>query len=268
MIHLYKDNYLFEHKSSSTSKENFINHIHFEWELYYLVDGSTDFFINGSVYDLKPGDLLLIKPAAFHFATPAKNKVYERIVINFPNSHAAPFNDEKFEQSVFFFHLPENSPIQTLLHSISYAVKNFNADDAFLSIKSLLDAILVQLKYYQNSTNEVPQPHIVNTLLENVLEYIENNPTKALTLESIAKHFFISISWLTHTFKQHLDVTPKQYINYKKILYSQQLILAGTAPSEVYTIIGYNDYSTFFRQYKKTLKRSPKEDYLNRRSKL
>lgn len=268
MIHLYKDDYLFEHKSSAISKENFINHIHFEWELYYLVDGSTDFFINGSVYDLKPGDLLLIKPAAFHFATPAKNKIYERIVINFPNEHLLSFTKTKSDQSVFFFHLPKASPIKDLLHNISHAVKHFSPDDAFLTIKSLLDAILIQLKYYHNSSNELPKPHIVNTLLENVLEYIENNPTKTLTLDSIAKHFFISISWLTHTFKQHLDVTPKQYINYKKILYSQQLILAGTAPSEVYTIIGYNDYSTFFRQYKKTLKRSPKEDYLNRRNKL
>ena len=46
----------------------------------------------------------------------------------------------------------------------------------------------------------------------------------------------------------------------KRILYAQKLIKSGMAPTEAAIICTYNDYSTFFRQYKKFLDINPEED--------
>ena len=262
MLSLYRDDYSFEHKSSATSKENFINHIHTEWEMYYLVAGKNEFRINGSVYALEPGDLLLIKPGTFHLAHPFEEKMYERMVFLFPEKHIPQFFKEKKEENVYFFHLQQNSQTALILRCISNSVERFNQDEAFSCIINLLDVVMLYLKHDQ-SPLQTPKQYVTNASLNNILSYIENNPTGYLTLDSIAKNCYISKSWLTHIFKQHLNVAPKQYINYKKIIYAQRLIRTGTSPTEAFSLIGYNDYSTFFRQYKKILKRSPNDDYMN-----
>ena len=80
MNYLQDENFIFEHKiSHSSNKKYFLNHMHNEWELYYFIQGNTQFFLNGVSYQLQPNDLLLIPPAMFHFATPKESDAYERI---------------------------------------------------------------------------------------------------------------------------------------------------------------------------------------------
>ena len=87
MAYLQNDNFIFEHKISTTSnKHSFLNHMHNEWELYYFIEGKVEFFVDGMIYHLSPGDLFLISPTTFHFAKPKENIIYERIVIDFPET--------------------------------------------------------------------------------------------------------------------------------------------------------------------------------------
>ena len=46
----------------------------------------------------------------------------------------------------------------------------------------------------------------------------------------------------------------------KRILYAQFLINNGMSPTQAYEQCNYNEYSTFYRQYKKFLETMPKND--------
>ncbi|MBQ8374247.1 MAG: AraC family transcriptional regulator [Clostridia bacterium] len=265
MIALHRDTFQFEHKTSyGPIKEHYINHMHLEWQLLYLVDGRTSFFLNNATYQLQEGDLILIHPLFFHFATPEEDLVYERIVINFPEEIIPPVLLAQLKNLPSFFRLPDDSPIKTLLLYSSDIVKNYSSDDAYFAITNILNTILLNLKYHQKNSEYSLEPIVTNILLKNILDYIDNNLVACSNLENITKHFYISTSWLAHTFKKYLNITPKQYINYKKILYSQKLISTGTHPSIACLKVGFNDYSTFYRLYKKFLKTSPQEEYKNR----
>ncbi|MBE7083160.1 MAG: AraC family transcriptional regulator [Clostridiales bacterium] len=261
MIYSFKENYHLEHKISPVSKkEHYINHMHLEWELYYLVNGSTNFFVNNTTYQLKAGDLLLIKPTMFHFSMPKNNEVYERILITFPNDIIPPFLLEKLNELPSFFSPHNSELINTLFMSLSETAQTYSTEDAAVAVTNIVNIILLQLKYYHSSYIPSTQSTITNPLLKDILDYIENNIFECSNLEDLAKHFYISTSWLSHTFKQNLNISPKQYINFKKILHAQKLIHTGASPSSVYQTLGFNDYSTFYRLYKKFLKNSPQID--------
>lgn len=261
MIYSFKDNYHLEHKISPVSnKEHYINHMHLEWELYYLVNGNTNFFVNNTTYMLKAGDLLLIKPNTFHFSTPKNDEVYERILITFPDDVVPQFLLDKLNDLPSFFRPHDSELIKTLFMSLSKTVQVYDIEDAILAANNVVNIILLQLKYNYSSYIPALQSTITNPLLKNILDYIEKNIFDCTNLEEIAKHFYISTSWLSHTFKQNLSISPKQYINFKKILHAQKLIYKGASPSSVYQLLGFNDYSTFYRLYKKFLKNSPQID--------
>ena len=95
--------------------------------------------------------------------------------------------------------------------------------------------------------------------MEEMMAYIDENPTEKITAESLAKLFFVSPSWVVHKFKKLLGISLMQYVNKKRLLYAQRLILGGFNPTEVAEKCNFTDYSTFYRQYKKYFGISPKQ---------
>lgn len=266
MIKIFNDNFNFEYKiSKASSKDIYFKHLHREWELYYLINGNTSFFIDGVNYKVKAGDLVLIKPTMFHFCTPDNSKSYERLTIAFNESIIPNVVIERIKKTFDHYNLRNSSPIKQLLQFLIANVSESNYEESILVIQYTLKLILIQLASNQealNNTNSANAEHENEKLLKNVLNYIDNNIYDMTKLEEISKNVYISNSWLSHLFKKNLNISPKQYINHKKIFIAQNLILSGENPMMVYTKLGFINYSTFFRLYKKITKKSPKEDYL------
>ena len=58
-------------------------HAHDFLELYYFLDGSVTYYIEDQVYDLCPGDLLIIPAGKMHRPVIANENPYRSIIINF-----------------------------------------------------------------------------------------------------------------------------------------------------------------------------------------
>lgn len=57
-------------------------HYHDFYEIFFFIDGNVDYWIDGSLYHLLPGDILLIHPTELHKPVPnAEIDTYERIVL-------------------------------------------------------------------------------------------------------------------------------------------------------------------------------------------
>ncbi|XEC95914.1 AraC family ligand binding domain-containing protein [Paenibacillus tarimensis] len=61
-------------------------HEHTCFELYYLLDGEREHFMNGNVYTVKKGDMMIINPHNPHFTASSDNLQFERIVVHFSKS--------------------------------------------------------------------------------------------------------------------------------------------------------------------------------------
>ena len=69
----------------------FQNHMHNEYEILYFIQGDMDYSIEGVMYHLRPRDLLIIRPRAFHYCSPltVPNLLLNPFIIHFYADHCS-----------------------------------------------------------------------------------------------------------------------------------------------------------------------------------
>ena len=90
-----------------------------------------------------------------------------------------------------------------------------------------------------------------------VIKYLNNNIQKNISLDKLARRFFVSKYHLCRAFKEYSGISVHSYINYKRIMYAKQLILSGYTASDAAEKVGFGDYSAFYRAYLKIVGKSP-----------
>lgn len=97
--------------------------------------------------------------------------------------------------------------------------------------------------------------------IEELLSYIKQNLESELSVESLAKKFYLNRYYLMHLFKQETGYTLHSYIQKKRVIKAAELIKQGMQAGEVYMLCGFGDYSSFVRAFKKEFQLSPKKYY-------
>ena len=91
----------------------------------------------------------------------------------------------------------------------------------------------------------------VNRFGKKLYSMFFENYTENLSVESIAKRLYISSSTLSHKFKKELRISVYQYITKKRLSAAHDLIRGGETLTNAALKSGFNDYSCFYRLYKK-----------------
>ena len=73
-------------------------HYHDFYEVFFFIDGDVDYWIDGSLYHLVPGDILLVHPTELHKPVPtAEIDRYERIVLWIDKNYISEINNGVLE---------------------------------------------------------------------------------------------------------------------------------------------------------------------------
>ncbi len=234
-------------------------HSHDDYELYCFLSGNAKYYIEGSVYKLHSGDILLIKKAETHSLIIEKPLPYERITVNFNDSALL---GQRASGIISFI---DNRPLGQYNKYSAAQCKDFNLifylkklckSKDFEEKRLYLTFILNELcrEYPQQERDQI----IDN--IKPIVEYINSNLFNELSLEAIAEKFYLSKSHLNRKFKRYTGSTIWNYILTKRLIYSRGLIKAGQKPTEVYLKCGFNDYCSFYKAYKQKYGISPKDD--------
>ena len=246
-------------------------HFHNIYEIYYFIDGDADYIVEGKQYPLMPHTLLLLAPHAVHGVRINNPTRYKRFTIPF-NADLISIERRAFLLSAF--------PDSTNSHSVCYQnVGKFNLYPFFKALtdcnsspnsiaKKLMpiyiEALLAQLVVMCNSFNQAQDSIVLSNTVVQITDYINRHISEPITLDQLCEHFFISKVHLNRIFKTSIGTTVFDYIAYKRIGIAQHLLSSGTPAKEAAAKVGYNDYSTFFRAYKKITGYSPTQDALTK----
>lgn len=241
----------YERSKQPRSTDFYSSHIHNDYELLYFYDGDADFIVNGSIYHLQKNDMLFVKPAVYHNVRVLSSRPYERIVFNFHESVLRKELVPIARSMNLFYRVEASSPLKHIFDYIRDCSSTFTHEELMFLAKSALNTILMNVKYLENLA--VKEKQVVNSTIEKILLYIDENPTMPLTISHLSQQFNLSESWIAHAFKKHLGTSPANYINRKKIFYAQSLIHMGMSPVQASETCSYINYTTFYRQYKKYL---------------
>ena len=257
MITIEKDVYEFSYKRETPRADALHRHMHNGYELLYFLRGDAEYVIGSATYRLSPRTLLFIRPRDFHYLRPLSDAPYERFVIHFPREAIPPSLLAFTDNAPDVYHVPKGSETEAFFARWEAAERTYTREDLTTLLTGSVPALLLCLKYGRFA--DTAQPTRENQTLDAILRYIDEHPTERITATALAAQFFVSTSWIVHSFRTHLGITLMQYVNKKRILYAEARIREGASPTAVAKECNYESYVTFYRQFKKYLKYNPSE---------
>ncbi|MDD4000986.1 MAG: AraC family transcriptional regulator [Bacilli bacterium] len=230
-------------------KKSFLSHIHPYYEIYIFLSGEISLITENNIYDIQPNNCLIIKPFTYHRVVLKNFDFYERIVIEFElNEESIEF--EETLNSFNLINLNDYPIIMNCLNKIITYTRLFSKSDIQKLAKGLTLELIILINNLVAKKNQVIFDKR-NPLITKIINYINNNIQMDISLSSISKHFSYSRSYLANLFKAEMKISVMNYIRNKKIILADSLMSKGMKPNQVYYEVGFNDYSTFYRAYKK-----------------
>ena len=233
-------------------------HHHDFYEVYFLLGGKIEYWVEGRILRPETGDLLLINPMELHRPMiQPESPTYERIVLWINKAYLESLTEDGQLSRCFDPTLPnlirptatERTMLTAWLSGLvreSYSrefCSEYSAFGIFLQFMVHLNRMCLDTKPQQEET-------AVSNLVNQVLNHIGRHINEELSLDGLAEQFFVSKYHLSHTFTKEVGVSLHRYITLRRLLMARQLLTAGMPAGQVSSACGFADYTSFYRAFK------------------
>lgn len=247
-------------------------HIHDCYEIYYSISGGKQFLIDNRFYTFNPGDIFFINQYESHYLSQIDNVKHERIIVSIYPDHLKQCCSGKTDLNYCFtcrntnfghkisLSLEEQKRFLYFIHKLSE--NNEYGQDildhaVFLQLMTFLNGI-----FLRNCSHDLPRHEPVGSRHEQmdaILSYINQHISDDLYIERLAKHFYISTSYLCRIFKSETGTTINKYITAKRITLAKSYLSEGYSVTDACIRCGFGDYSNFLKSFTKAVGISPKK---------
>lgn len=238
-------------------------HAHDFLELYLFLDGSVTYYIEDQVYDLCPGDLLIIPPGRMHRPVIANERAaYERMVLWVELDYIARIDSAAGELQAALrgigangYRVPLRGDNLIFAASLFRRIVKMERGGVFTSsairlyLKDAFEAYSLVEKEARGETAVIPQ----------VIRYLTEHFREPLRLDDLAARFFISKSYLNRHFKAYTNATVYAYLMALRITHARRMLREGATAAEAGRECGFSDYSTFYKAFKAQTGITPQE---------
>ncbi|MBQ2967791.1 MAG: AraC family transcriptional regulator [Clostridia bacterium] len=260
--------------SQTVRKVHFKEHKHDFVEFVYILSGNYTQYVDGVPFEVQKGDLIYIGPGETHaFSSNEEVSAYDIYV-----RPELIYNKLLSDQPTDLLALSLCREFSAEISNIAPCVSFQGAD--LIEIESLLNAM-------QNECNQnTPGKNLVLTgyftvlitkflreirkkqmymfdrqlqkIMPEILQYIEENYRKPLSLEELAEKSFYNPSYFSRIFKELYGKTLTEYIAEKRIMEAVKL-LENTELSieEICHAVGYGDKKHFYKMFKAKMELTP-----------
>ena len=250
-------------------------HFHDYVELLYLYDGKLRVWLNGKEYAFNEGELIIINSKESHrLESAAPESRYYVIKFNpeilwasngsaKETRYVLPFlNSSSTHPRVFPASFVSEAGIGALVADAVSAWKNrpvgyellLRGDvlKIFGHVVGCLSDLGVEIKYTVGSGS-------LYGIMDNIIDYVNQNFTSCDERE-LAKKYKVSYSYFSRTFKQMMNMSFKEYINYLRINEAQRLLLTtGKSITDISMEMGFSSPSHFINVFRRHMGRAPKQ---------
>jgi AraC-like DNA-binding protein len=234
-------------------------HTHNHIEIFYITEGSGSFQFSRSSRRAVPDDFFIINANVPHTEISDKDSALGYIVLGVSGPEALYSSNN--EEDYLLFRSSENKKmIPPILDNILYEMEH--QQEHYMAICSnLLNVLLLyflrQTQHARLSPHNDSDSHKECTA---VRRYIDTNYKENLTLDDLANYCHISKYYMIRVFKQHYGVTPMNYLQYRRIEESKQLLReTNLTASQIAHTLGFSSASHYSQCFKRYTSTSPIE---------
>ncbi|UJF26619.1 helix-turn-helix domain-containing protein [Planococcus sp. 107-1] len=243
-------------------------HSHQEYEIYFFHAGSCRYLIHDQIYDLEPGDILLMDGMALHKPNTPPNSEYIRSTIHFSPQWIEKSLDgvgggyllevfQKLHHCLIRTRQSEDSKeLERLIQRLEevYRKTEIGHGEKEAEAKILLMQILVAVNKLGelDSLKKPRKKPEKETHAENIASYIQANFQQKLSIVSIAEALNLSKSYASHVFKEMTGFTIMEYVMGCRLNRVKQLLVTepDKALKDVASESGFESVSHFSRYFR------------------
>ncbi len=262
-LFVYRDDFLHFHHTltldPSTDDLLFKSHSHNMIEIYYFLRGNAHFSVEGNIYKLERGNVIVMTSGQTHNLMLEPCPAYERIVLNIDSSATPEAFDairDRLVDGNNFFKLTKQEQLW-FEESLNY-IKRVNEDMRENLIYAFATMVFSLLSTKVNTRTALSP--IQDATIKNTVNYINKNLTKKLSLDIIAGALYCNKAVLNRKFRKIMGCNVWEYVVRKRIYTARQTLFNSLDINTAFEKSGFNDYSSFFKAYKKLIGVSPSDD--------
>ena len=254
-----------------TSSRQYANIAPYDYRLFFCCGGSGQIQVDGIVYEMKPGNLLMWPPGLKYSLILTKNsKKLELMQVNFDFTHNHShmidpippakwpnFNPEKIVESITFkdyseFNAPMFIPdIQLISNPMYNMVTEFISKKVFYisrssgQLKSILSLSGRAIVNSQSSSRG-------EFLVKKVIQYIHTHYREDVTNKTLGEFFGYHPNHLNRLIVQHMGMSIHRYLINCRIDAAIDLLQASDLKTgEIAEAVGFKDSTHFLKYFKK-----------------
>ena len=249
-------------------------HYHSFYEIIYVLEGEYSSMMENQIYNLKKGDFLLIDSNIMHKYNyvEGKHENSKRIILWITGEMLERLADGEMDLTGCFrhahatscaFHFPiyyeemlRGFLIKLAMTEISDVPKKGAKevlDRAYLTQFFVYLNMLCGKKEYLFSEEET----ISDPMVEKISNYIDEHISESILVEELADYVHMSKYHFLRKFKELTGVTAHTFVNNRRLIKAAEGLKQGKNIAAVYAEVGFSDYTSFLRNFKKTFGVSP-----------
>lgn len=250
----------FRERTEHPDPRSFVMHAHRDPEIYCFLRGRGNYHIEGTVYPLCPGDVLLMRTAEAHMLEISPELPYERAVFNLRSEFLSSF-DPSGTLSALFFDRPLGVNNRFRLRAMADGsffdfLDEFGQDESdALHRTALLSRMMLLLS--DAARIDSPDGDAASGRAAQIVRYINDHLYEPLSLAEIASHFYLSRSQLCRVFRAATGSGVMEYVRIKRLMAAREQMRTGVPASQAAASCGFGDYSSFYRSYRARFGESP-----------
>ena len=234
-----------------------IQHSHDFCEILYVAGGAGEAILEGKKFRLAPGVLVVVNPGTLHEER-SDAKAPLRLIFLAIRDFAVPG-------------LPAGCLSQEKYRVLSCGEYRYKMD---IYLRELLQETSSQIEFYQEISQGLVSALLVLVMrlirinpedeaalsqeCQKIKEYLDQNFTSPITLDSLSETVYISKHYLSHLFKEQTGVSPIKYLTSKRMEKACELLSETELPvSEVSKAVGYENPLYFSQVFKRIYGISP-----------
>lgn len=255
-----------------TKKKEIEYHYHDFYKILIFLNGNVSYNIEGRVYNLQKGDVVLVNAGDIHKPIIYDDVPYERIIVYVSAEFFRTYNIEKEDlfycfnetkkQQSNLIRVPDykTSRLAAVAHELTTDYKSNEFGALLYQRIKFIEFLIVLNRMILNKNADYGSAMTANPTVLKIMQFINENIINDLSVDRIAETMYLNRSYIMHLFKAETGYTIGNYISEKRLFIARQYIMEGIPITEACYKSGFKNYTTFYHAYKKKYQLAPKEN--------
>lgn len=227
-------------------------HIHNEYEIYLNVSGNVSFLVNNRLYPVGPGDVIISRPGDVHVCFANADCFHEHFCLWLTAEEASPLLSVFAEGRHCLRADVGDGALARLFPLLEEAIAEGGSS---LAATSVLLQILCALEAKETAI-PAEKPHLPPEM-QRILDHFNAYFTEIENVGDVLDTLHISYATLNRWFRKYIRLSPREFLEAKKLSHAKQLLQKGASVTEACLQSGFSDCSYFIAVFKKRFGETP-----------